>query len=54
VDGRSTIDIADRVSQLLLDDYLSAEMGAAGRAWVLQCWRWDHQAQQLQTSLTQA
>jgi len=52
VDGRSTIDIADRVSQLLLDDYLSAEMGAAGRAWVEQNWRWDHVVTRLRSHLS--
>jgi phosphatidylinositol alpha-1,6-mannosyltransferase len=34
-------DVADRVATLLADRELAAKMGAAGRAWVEEEWRWD-------------
>lgn len=51
VDGRSREQIADRVSTLLLDKDLAAQMGEWGRRWVEQRWRWDDLAQQLQALL---
>jgi phosphatidyl-myo-inositol dimannoside synthase len=47
VNGRAAEDIADRVSQLLLDRELAREMGEQGRRWVEQRWRWDDLAVQL-------
>jgi phosphatidylinositol alpha-1,6-mannosyltransferase len=41
VDGRSTQQVAARITQLLLDQDLSARLGAAGREWVEQRWRWE-------------
>jgi phosphatidylinositol alpha-1,6-mannosyltransferase len=41
VNGRSVTDVADRVATLLADRELAAKMGAAGRAWVEEEWRWD-------------
>jgi phosphatidyl-myo-inositol dimannoside synthase len=51
VNGRSTEEIADRVSTLLLDRELAAQMGEWGRRWVEQRWRWDDVAAQLQALL---
>jgi len=47
VDGRDIAAIADRLTTLLLDRDLAARMGAAGRAWVEENWRWDTQAERL-------
>jgi phosphatidyl-myo-inositol dimannoside synthase len=41
VSGRRASQVADRVAALLLDEELRAQMGAAGRAWVEECWRWE-------------
>jgi phosphatidyl-myo-inositol dimannoside synthase len=41
VSGRRAGQVADRVAALLLDEELRAQMGAAGRAWVEECWRWE-------------
>jgi phosphatidylinositol alpha-1,6-mannosyltransferase len=51
VDGRSTDAIAGRVSALLLDKDLADRMGAAGRRWVEQEWRWDDLARRLESLL---
>jgi phosphatidylinositol alpha-1,6-mannosyltransferase len=51
VNGRDLAAIADRLTTLLLDRELAARMGAAGRAWVEECWRWDTQAERLTTLL---
>jgi phosphatidylinositol alpha-1,6-mannosyltransferase len=51
VDGRSTEQIAERVSTLLLDKELAGQMGGAGRRWVEQRWRWDDLATQLRSLL---
>ena len=48
VDGRSTDDIAAKVSTLLLDKELAAQMGMAGRRWVEREWRWDDLAKRLE------
>jgi len=47
VDGRSTDQIADAVSRILTDPELAARMGAAGRRWVLDRWRWQTHAARL-------
>jgi len=47
VDGRSAGAIADKVSTLLLNKELAAEMGRAGRRWVEREWRWDDLAKRL-------
>lgn len=52
VDGRSAGQIADRLSQLLLDKDLAAGLGAAGRAWVEQSWRWEHAVSRLTAQLS--
>lgn len=41
VDGRHVAQLADVVSDLLADPAAAAEMGAAGRQWVLERWHWD-------------
>ncbi len=41
VDGRSTDQIANAVSRILSDPDRAARMGAAGRRWVLDRWRWQ-------------
>jgi phosphatidylinositol alpha-1,6-mannosyltransferase len=48
VDGRSTGAIAARLSTLLLDKDLAAQMGTAGRRWVEREWRWDDLAKRLE------
>ena len=52
VDGRSTNQIADAVSRILEDPELAARMGAAGRQWILERWRWQTHAARLATLLT--
>jgi phosphatidyl-myo-inositol dimannoside synthase len=52
VDGRSTDQIADAVSRILEDPELAARMGAAGRQWILERWRWQTHAARLATLLT--
>ena len=52
VDGRSANAIAGRVSALLLDKPLATAMGAAGRRWVEQEWRWDDLARRLERLLS--
>lgn len=47
VDGRSVEQVAARITLLLTDRALAARMGAAGRAWVEQAWRWDDLAGRL-------
>ncbi|MFD5422402.1 alpha-(1-2)-phosphatidylinositol mannosyltransferase, partial [Streptomyces sp. NPDC127069] len=42
---------ADRIVPLLQDPALRARMGAAGRAWVEQKWRWDLLADRLRDLL---
>ena len=48
VDGRSKDAVAAKVSTLLLDKELAAQMGAAGRRWVEREWRWDDLAKRLE------
>ena len=52
VDGRSIDQIADAVSRILKDPDLAARMGAAGRQWILERWRWQTHAARLATLLT--
>jgi phosphatidyl-myo-inositol dimannoside synthase len=52
VDGRSIDQIADAVSRILEDPQLAARMGAAGRQWILERWRWQTHAARLATLLT--
>ena len=52
VDGGSTDQIADAVSRILEDPELAARMGAAGRQWILERWRWQTHAARLATLLT--
>ncbi len=52
VPGRDVAAIADRLVELLSDPGLAATMGAAGRAWVQDEWRWDTKAAQLSELLT--
>ncbi|MBC2878792.1 MULTISPECIES: glycosyltransferase family 4 protein [Streptomyces] len=47
VRGESAAETADRVTTLLLDPELRARMGARGRAWVEERWRWDLLAERL-------
>ena len=41
VDGRSVPAVADAVATYLADPELSRRVGAAGRGWVEQEWRWE-------------
>ncbi|MQY25591.1 glycosyltransferase family 4 protein [Nocardia aurantia] len=41
VDGRSQRQIVDAIVDILSDRDAAAAMGAAGRAWVAEQWRWD-------------
>ncbi|MFB7515989.1 glycosyltransferase family 4 protein [Streptomyces sp. NPDC056144] len=51
VRGESAEDAADRVTTLLLDPELRARMGARGREWVEEKWRWDLLAERLRELL---
>ncbi|WP_327140992.1 glycosyltransferase family 4 protein [Nocardia sp. NBC_01327] len=51
VDGRSTDSIADAIVEILSDPEAAARMGAAGRAWVQQQWRWDRMGARLRELL---
>jgi phosphatidylinositol alpha-1,6-mannosyltransferase len=52
VDGRDVAAVAERLALLLGDAALRQRMGAAGRAWVEQSWRWELMADRLHTLLT--
>jgi phosphatidylinositol alpha-1,6-mannosyltransferase len=52
VGGRDVAAVADRLARLLEDEALRERMGAAGRAWVEDVWRWDTQAERLQAMLS--
>jgi phosphatidylinositol alpha-1,6-mannosyltransferase len=41
VDGRDVDRVGAEVAALLADPAKAARMGARGRAWVEECWRWD-------------
>jgi phosphatidylinositol alpha-1,6-mannosyltransferase len=47
VDGRDPRLVADKLVMLLADEGLRRRMGAAGRAWVEERWRWDVLADRL-------
>lgn len=51
VHGSDARAVADRCTELLLDKDLSAKFGQRGREWVLEKWRWDDLAVQLQRLL---
>ncbi|MFF0612368.1 glycosyltransferase family 4 protein [Nocardia tengchongensis] len=48
VNGRKVESIADAIVDILSDRDAAAAMGAAGRAWVQQQWRWDLMGTRLQ------
>jgi phosphatidylinositol alpha-1,6-mannosyltransferase len=52
VDGRSVEEIADRLSELLLDRELATRMGEAGQSWVEESWRWKRVSGRFQALLT--
>jgi phosphatidylinositol alpha-1,6-mannosyltransferase len=41
VDGTNTLEISEACIELLNNPELSELMGAAGRAWIIENWRWD-------------
>jgi phosphatidyl-myo-inositol dimannoside synthase len=47
VPGADVAEVADRVSELLLQPDLAAAMGRRGRAWVQESWGWDRSAARL-------
>lgn len=47
VDGRDLDQLADTLAALLADPTRARRMGAAGRAWVSEHWRWDQLAHRL-------
>jgi phosphatidylinositol alpha-1,6-mannosyltransferase len=51
VDGRSVAEVADAVAGLLEDPARGRAMGADGRSWVEEEWRWDVLAARLRTLL---
>jgi len=51
VEGRNVHEVAERLITLLRDEPLRARLGAAGRAWVEQDWRWDVLAARLHSLL---
>ena len=51
VDGTSAVEISRRAIQLLQDPALRARMGARGRLWVEEKWRWDQVAARHQALL---
>lgn len=52
VGGRDPAALVDRLVRLLAAPDLAARMGAAGRAWVEEQWRWETQADRLHCLLT--
>jgi phosphatidylinositol alpha-1,6-mannosyltransferase len=51
VDGRDVAELADVVSGLLADPERAAKMGAAGREWMREEWRWVDLAERLRSWL---
>ena len=51
VDGRDVAELADAVSGLLADPERAAKMGAAGREWMREEWRWVDLAERLRSWL---
>jgi phosphatidylinositol alpha-1,6-mannosyltransferase len=54
VDGRDLDALTNRLVTLLTDRELAARLGAAGRAWVQQRWRWETQAGRMAALLSGA
>ncbi|WP_405498125.1 glycosyltransferase family 4 protein [Nocardia sp. NBC_00511] len=54
VNGRSTQALADAIVDILSDREAAAAMGAAGRTWVQQQWRWDLMGERLRELLDPA
>ncbi|MFJ9366343.1 glycosyltransferase family 4 protein [Nocardia sp. NPDC101769] len=54
VNGRSAEELTDAIVDILSDRDTAASMGAAGRAWVQQQWRWDLMGARLQQLLNPA
>jgi phosphatidylinositol alpha-1,6-mannosyltransferase len=54
VPGRDVAEVADRVSELLLDRDRARWMGDQGRAWVQEAWGWDRAAARLDDLLAAA
>ncbi|MGW4122619.1 glycosyltransferase family 4 protein [Nocardia sp. NPDC004711] len=54
VNGRSAEELTDAIVDILSDRDAAARMGAAGRAWVQQQWRWDLMGARLQQLLDPA
>jgi phosphatidyl-myo-inositol dimannoside synthase len=54
VGGRDLAALTDRLVTLLADRELARRMGAAGRAWVEQRWRWESQAERMRELLAMA
>lgn len=52
VDGTSDEEIADAVAGLLADRPLASAMGVRGRTWVLDSWRWEDLAQDMERVLS--
>ena len=52
VAGRDLGGITDAVADLLIDPRMAAQMGARGREWVMEHWRWDTLAARLSELLT--
>ncbi|HWB38540.1 MAG TPA: glycosyltransferase family 4 protein, partial [Rugosimonospora sp.] len=52
VGGRDVPALADRLVTLLTEPDLAKRMGAAGRAWVEERWRWERQADRMRDLLT--
>jgi phosphatidylinositol alpha-1,6-mannosyltransferase len=52
VGGRDVTALTERLVGLLTDRELAARLGAAGRAWVEQRWRWENQAERMRMLLT--
>lgn len=50
--GRSPIDVADKVANVLADPDKAREMGKAGRVWVERNWQWDVLAGRLRRLLS--
>jgi phosphatidylinositol alpha-1,6-mannosyltransferase len=49
VDGTSTVEISSAIIKLLDDPAKAKEMGAAGRSWIIEKWRWEIWSKQFNT-----
>jgi len=52
VPGADPATVADRVAGLLADETLARDMGARGRAWVEEQWRWERTSEQFERLLS--